>query len=50
MFVASASSYHPNGVNLLYCDGSVTFVANEVDLNVWWAAGSRAGKEAFQSP
>ncbi|HEV3023517.1 MAG TPA: H-X9-DG-CTERM domain-containing protein, partial [Pirellulales bacterium] len=50
MFVASPSSYHPNGVNLLYCDGSVTFVANEVDLSVWWAAGSRAGKEALQSP
>jgi prepilin-type N-terminal cleavage/methylation domain-containing protein/prepilin-type processing-associated H-X9-DG protein len=50
MFEASASSYHPAGVNLLYCDGSVTFIFNQIDLLTWNAMGSRAGKEAFATP
>jgi len=50
MFEGSASSYHPSGVNLLYCDGSVTFIFNEINQPVWMAMGSRADKEAFQTP
>ena len=46
----SASSYHPGGVNLALCDGSVRFVPNTVDLIVWRAVGTRAGKEATQLP
>jgi prepilin-type processing-associated H-X9-DG protein len=43
----TANSAHPNGVNLLKCDGSVTFVPKTVDMLVWRAYGSRSGGEAF---
>jgi len=46
----TANSYHPEGVNLVYCDASVTFVSDQVNLLAWWAMGSRDGKEAFQQP
>jgi prepilin-type N-terminal cleavage/methylation domain-containing protein/prepilin-type processing-associated H-X9-DG protein len=49
-FESCASSYHPGGVNLLLCDGSVKFVTNGVDLPAWWAIGSRSGGEAMQVP
>jgi prepilin-type N-terminal cleavage/methylation domain-containing protein/prepilin-type processing-associated H-X9-DG protein len=39
------SSRHPGGVNALLGDGRVTFVTNEIDMPVWWAAGSRNGRE-----
>lgn len=41
------SSRHPGGVHLLMADGRVTFVTDEVDTIVWWAAGSRDGEESF---
>ena len=40
-FVASPSSQHQGGVNLVMVDGSTHFVANEIDREVWWAIGSR---------
>jgi prepilin-type N-terminal cleavage/methylation domain-containing protein len=40
-----ARSRHPGGVSLALCDSSVRFVANDVDIQVWRAAGSRAGQE-----
>jgi prepilin-type N-terminal cleavage/methylation domain-containing protein/prepilin-type processing-associated H-X9-DG protein len=36
-----ARSYHPSGVNLVLCDGSVRFVTNSVDPVVWANVGSR---------
>lgn len=41
-----ASSFHPNGVNLLMCDGSAHFVHNRVDPDLWTALGTRAGGES----
>lgn len=38
----TAGSAHRGGVNLLKCDGSVSFVPNTVDLRIWRAYGSRA--------
>ncbi len=38
-----ASSMHPGGVNVLMADGAVKFVSSSIDLDVWWALGSRAG-------
>jgi prepilin-type N-terminal cleavage/methylation domain-containing protein/prepilin-type processing-associated H-X9-DG protein len=37
----SPSSRHPGGVNALLVDGSVRFIAETIDLPVWWALGSR---------
>ena len=41
----TARSNHPGGVNALFCDGSITFVTNEVDHEIWWALGSMQGGE-----
>ncbi len=39
-------SHHPGGANVLMGDGSVTFVAEDIADEVWWAAGSRNGGES----
>lgn len=44
-FMATPSSRHPGGVNVVMTDGAVRFVADGVDPVVWWAAGSRDGGE-----
>ena len=41
----TASSNHPGGVNVGFCDGSVKFVKDSVDIPTWWALGTRNGKE-----
>jgi len=41
----TSRSYHAGGVNTLLMDGSVHFVGNSIDLNVWRAFGTRAGSE-----
>jgi len=41
----TASSRHPGGVNLATADASIQFISNNIDVNVWWALGSRNGGE-----
>ena len=41
----TARSYHVNGVNAAYMDGSVHFVANQVDWATWQSLSTRAGGE-----
>lgn len=41
----TARSLHPGGVNVLFADGSVRFIASSVDLPVWRALGTVAGNE-----
>jgi prepilin-type N-terminal cleavage/methylation domain-containing protein len=41
----TAGSYHPGGVLVALCDGSVRFVSETVELKTWRALGSRADKE-----
>jgi prepilin-type N-terminal cleavage/methylation domain-containing protein/prepilin-type processing-associated H-X9-DG protein len=41
----SASSNHPGGVNSLFCDGSVRFMRDSVNLVTWRAYFTRAGGE-----
>ncbi|GIV26195.1 MAG: prepilin-type N-terminal cleavage/methylation domain-containing protein [Bacteroidia bacterium] len=41
----AATSLHPGGVNVLFCDGRVRFISNDVDQNVWFAIGTRDGRE-----
>lgn len=40
-----ASSGHPGGVNVLFGDGAVHFVAQTVDERVWLGAGTIAGRD-----
>ena len=37
----TAKSYHTGGVQVARCDGSVTFIANAIELAAWRAFGSR---------
>jgi prepilin-type N-terminal cleavage/methylation domain-containing protein/prepilin-type processing-associated H-X9-DG protein len=45
----SATSNHPGGVQVAFCDGSVKFVKDSVDVATWWALGTRNGKEVIGS-
>ena len=48
-FMVTPSSQHPGGINMAMCDGSVAFRSDEIDLQTWWALGSRNGKEIISS-
>ncbi len=41
----AARSLHAGGVQVLMCDGSVRFVGDSINNNVWTAIGTRAGNE-----
>lgn len=41
----TSRSYHVGGVNTGLCDGSVHFLSENLDLQVWRALGSRSGGE-----
>jgi prepilin-type processing-associated H-X9-DG protein len=41
------SSMHTGGVNVLFGDGSVHFIRNNIDLAAWRALGTRASGEVF---
>jgi prepilin-type processing-associated H-X9-DG protein len=41
----AARSLHDNGVNAAMCDGSVRFVPNTIDINVWRALSTARGQE-----
>ena len=43
----TASSLHSGGVNLALADGSVRFISDSIDRNVWRALGTRNGNEAI---
>ncbi|PQO25572.1 prepilin-type cleavage/methylation domain-containing protein [Blastopirellula marina] len=42
-----ARSYHTGGVNAGLCDGSVRFVSDSIDREVWWALLTRNGGEVI---
>jgi len=42
---STARSRHRGGVNVCMTDGTVKFVSETVDRNIWWAAGTRNGNE-----
>jgi prepilin-type N-terminal cleavage/methylation domain-containing protein/prepilin-type processing-associated H-X9-DG protein len=44
----SARSRHPGGVNVVYADGSLRFVQNEIALDVWRAIGTMDGSETLR--
>lgn len=43
--ILTAGSYHPNGVNVLYADGRVAFVSDQIERSVWYALGTRQGRD-----
>jgi prepilin-type N-terminal cleavage/methylation domain-containing protein/prepilin-type processing-associated H-X9-DG protein len=45
----AARSYHVGGVNVLFCDGSLRFVVDEIDLAVWRALATRDGAETIDA-
>lgn len=40
-------SRHAQGANFLFVDGSVQMIGNNIDPIIWWALGTRAGKEVI---
>jgi prepilin-type N-terminal cleavage/methylation domain-containing protein len=44
----TAKSSHVGGVMLARCDGSVGFVTDSINLTIWRALGTRAGRETIQ--
>jgi prepilin-type processing-associated H-X9-DG protein/prepilin-type N-terminal cleavage/methylation domain-containing protein len=46
---ATARSYHPNGVNTAFMDGSVRFITNSIPQSTWRALGTRNGGEAVDA-
>jgi len=46
---APPTSNHPGGVNMGFADGSVKFVKDTINLQTWWAIGTRSGGEVVSS-
>jgi len=44
-FYMASRSRHPGGVQAALCDGSVQFISETIDLNIWRAASTQSGKE-----
>ena len=47
---ATSRSRHPGGVNVVLCDGSVHFISDSIDVNLWRAMGTIDGGEVVQVP
>ncbi|HEY7153035.1 MAG TPA: DUF1559 domain-containing protein [Gemmataceae bacterium] len=48
-YQVAARSRHTNGVNALFCDGSVHFIPNGANAAVWQALGTMSGSEPIAS-
>jgi len=47
--VTAARSRHPAGVNVGFCDGSISFIGDGIDLVAWRALWTRAGEETVSA-
>ena len=47
--VLGARSRHPGGVNVLLCDGSVRFIKDTINVEVWWALSTRNRGEVISA-
>jgi prepilin-type processing-associated H-X9-DG protein len=43
------TSRHPGGVNEAFADGSVHFMKNTINLQAWWALGTRNAGEVVSA-
>ena len=48
--LATASSWHPGGVNVAFLDGSVRFVSDSITGDTWWALGTPGRGENVTLP
>lgn len=46
----TARSFHSGGVNVGFCDGSVRFIQDSIDLKTWQVLGSRADGQSATIP
>jgi prepilin-type N-terminal cleavage/methylation domain-containing protein/prepilin-type processing-associated H-X9-DG protein len=49
MDMITATSNHPGGVNACFCDGSVHFIKDSINVQTWWALGTRNMSEVIGS-
>jgi prepilin-type processing-associated H-X9-DG protein len=47
--VVTASSRHPGGANIAFCDGSVKFIKSTINYGTWQALGTRNGQEVISA-
>jgi prepilin-type N-terminal cleavage/methylation domain-containing protein/prepilin-type processing-associated H-X9-DG protein len=45
----TATSNHPGGVNVAFCDGGVRFIKSTIGPQVWWSLGTRNQGELVDS-
>jgi prepilin-type N-terminal cleavage/methylation domain-containing protein/prepilin-type processing-associated H-X9-DG protein len=45
----TATSNHPGGVNVGFCDGSVHFIKDSINVQTWWGLGTRNQAEIIGS-
>jgi prepilin-type N-terminal cleavage/methylation domain-containing protein/prepilin-type processing-associated H-X9-DG protein len=45
----AARSFHPGGVNVVFCDGSVHFIKDTINPTTWYAIGTKAGGEVISA-
>ena len=48
-YPTAATSRHPGGLNMAFCDGSVRFIKNSINLPVYWALSTRNENEIISS-
>ncbi|WP_149499099.1 DUF1559 domain-containing protein [Roseiconus lacunae] len=48
MNLVTLSSHHTGGVNISMTDGSVRFISESIDRELYWALGSRNGREIIE--
>jgi prepilin-type N-terminal cleavage/methylation domain-containing protein/prepilin-type processing-associated H-X9-DG protein len=45
----AARSWHSGGLNAVFCDGHVSFVSNNIDINTWRAISTARGGEVINA-